>query len=78
MLDPWTVILESEPTESTPIGFPLIPLTPFTMSNFMDQNFASDEEEDDFNPVNQDDSDADEVDSKVSTPVVVELEATWC
>ncbi|CAG8233600.1 unnamed protein product [Penicillium salamii] len=34
------------------------------MSNFMDQNFASDEEEDDFNPVHQDDSDAEEVDSK--------------
>lgn len=36
------------------------------MSNFLNQDFGSDDEEDDFNPVNQDESDAEEPSSKVS------------
>lgn len=35
------------------------------MSNFLNQDFGSEDEEDDFNPTNHDDSDAEEPSSKV-------------
>lgn len=35
------------------------------MSNFLNQDFGSDDEEDDFNPGNHEESDAEETNSKV-------------
>jgi transcription elongation factor SPT5 len=38
------------------------------MSNFLNQDFGSEDEDDEFNPAPQEDSDADEPRSKVSLP----------
>jgi transcription elongation factor SPT5 len=38
------------------------------MSNFLNQDFGSDDEDDEFNPAPQEDSDAEEPRAKVSLP----------
>lgn len=53
--------------DNTPIKSLAIAPTSSIMSNFLNQDFGSEDEEDDFNPVNYEDSDAEEPPSKVGS-----------